>query len=126
MSQFLALTIAGIATYGCIYALAAMGLVVTYTTSGIFNFAQGAVGMFGAFLYWQFTQAWGWSVWIALPLVILVIIPLGAAGLERTVMRRLEDAPLEAKITVTVAVLLLLVALALTFWDPAVARPLPE
>ena len=51
MSQFLSLTVAGIATYGCVYAITAMGLVVTYTTSGIFNFAQGAIGMIGAFLY---------------------------------------------------------------------------
>ena len=32
-------------TLGSIYAVAASGLVVTYTTSGIFNFAQGAMGM---------------------------------------------------------------------------------
>ena len=40
-------------TIGSIYAIAASGLVVTYTTSGIFNFAQGAMGMFCAFVYWQ-------------------------------------------------------------------------
>ncbi len=41
------------------------GLVVTYTTSGIFNFAHGAFGMMAAFLYWQMqgpesSGAWGW------------------------------------------------------------------
>ena len=40
-------------TIGSIYAIFAMGLVVTYTTSGIFNFAQGAMGMFCAFIYWE-------------------------------------------------------------------------
>ena len=40
-------------TIGSIYAIVAMGLVVTYTTSGIFNFAQGAIGMFCAFIYWE-------------------------------------------------------------------------
>ena len=39
---------------GALYAVAASGLVLTYTTSGIFNFAHGAFGMFAAFLYWQF------------------------------------------------------------------------
>ena len=40
-------------TFGSVYAVAADGLVVTYTTSGIFNFAQGAIGMFGAFIFWK-------------------------------------------------------------------------
>ena len=36
-----------------IYAVAASGLVVTYTTSGMFNFAHGAIGMLAAFSYWE-------------------------------------------------------------------------
>ena len=45
-------------TIGSIYAIAASGLVVTYTTSGIFNFAQGAMGMFCAFVYWELKVNW--------------------------------------------------------------------
>ena len=48
--SFLFFLIVGV-TLGSIYAVAAAGLVVTYTTSGIFNFAQGAIGMFMAFVY---------------------------------------------------------------------------
>ncbi len=33
-----------------IYAMSASGLVVVYTTTGIFNFAQGAIGMFLAYV----------------------------------------------------------------------------
>jgi len=51
MSEFIGLTIAGI-SIGAIYAIAASGLVVTYTTSGVFNFAHGAVGMIAALTYW--------------------------------------------------------------------------
>ena len=54
MTTFLALTVVGIVV-GCIYALTATGLVVTYITSGIFNFAHGAVGMIAAFAYWNLT-----------------------------------------------------------------------
>src|ERR1700739_3354179 len=99
MSEFLSLTVAGIATYGCIYALTAMGLVVTYTTSGIFNFAQGAIGMIGAFLYWLLSQSNGWPTWLALPIVVLLIIPVLGAGIESSVVRRLETARLEARRT---------------------------
>ena len=44
---------------GCLYALTAVGLVVTYNTSGIFNLAHGAEGMFLAFTYWQLSAGWG-------------------------------------------------------------------
>jgi branched-chain amino acid transport system permease protein len=126
MQQFLALSVAGIATYGCVYALTALGLVVTYTTSGIFNFAQGAVGMIGAFLYWQFEGHFGWPSWAAFILVAFVISPLGGALIERGLMRRLSNASLEAKLTVTVGLLLFFLAIANTAWNPQTARVVPQ
>ncbi len=53
-------------TLGSIYAVAATGLVVTYTTSGIFNFAQGAMGMFCAFVYWELKVNAGIQTFVAL------------------------------------------------------------
>jgi branched-chain amino acid transport system permease protein len=122
MQIFLAQTVAGIATYGCVYALTALGLVVTYTTSGIFNFAQGAIGMMGAFLFWQFEVDYGWPAWAAFIVVALVIAPLAGALLELGLMRRVAHASLEAKLTVTVGLLLFLIALATTLWNPDTAR----
>src|ERR1700716_278394 len=63
-------------TLGSIYAVAACGLVVTYTTSGIFNFAQGAIGMIMAFVYWEFKVDLGWNTLVALALTVLVAAPL--------------------------------------------------
>ena len=79
MSTFLLFTILGLVT-GATYAIAASGLVVTYTTSGIFNFAHGAIGMFMAFVFWQLTQAWGWPAFLSLLLVVLVIILIETVG----------------------------------------------
>jgi branched-chain amino acid transport system permease protein len=59
VKQFFALTIIGIVT-GSVYAVAASGLVLTYTTSGIFNFAHGGIGMFMAFTYWELRFNHGW------------------------------------------------------------------
>jgi len=101
MQQFLALTVVGIATYGCVYALTALGLVVTYKTSGIFNFAQGAMGMIGAFLYWQFQQSYNWPSWRRSSRRSGLDAMAGAL-VEWSLMRRLVNASLEAKITVTV------------------------
>ena len=52
MHDFLRYTVLGLVV-GSGYAVAASGLVVTYQTSGIFNFAHGAIGMFMAFVYWK-------------------------------------------------------------------------
>ena len=65
MSEFISLVIAGIVT-GSIYAVSASGLVVTYNTTGIFNFAHGALGMGLAYLFWQLWQGWHWPVLLAL------------------------------------------------------------
>src|SRR5258708_13495498 len=79
---------------GCLYALTASGLVVTYTTSGIFNFAHGAIGMFMAFTYWQL--AVGWHVPWPLPLLIVlgVLAPALGAAIEPVLIRPLYGASL--------------------------------
>jgi branched-chain amino acid transport system permease protein len=126
MQEFIALTVAGIATYGCVYALTAMGLVVTYKTSGVFNFAQGAIGMLSAYFYWQLSQGWHLPSLLALLLTVLVFAPAIGAGLERTVVRRLETAGLEAKLTVTIALTILGMAVASAIWgDPNVVHTVP-
>jgi branched-chain amino acid transport system permease protein len=103
---------------GSIYAIAASGIVVTYTTSGIFNFAQGAIGMFMAFVYWQLRVDWGIPAPISLFLAVLVIAPLFGAGIERVLMRRLTGASLAVQLVVTVGLMFALMGLAVTIWDP--------
>ncbi|MGH9034592.1 MAG: ABC transporter permease subunit, partial [Acidimicrobiia bacterium] len=51
VSEYLPFLVIGLAT-GSVYAIAAMGLTVTYTTSGVFNFAHGAVGMIATFIFY--------------------------------------------------------------------------
>jgi branched-chain amino acid transport system permease protein len=124
MQEFLAYSIFGLVT-AAIYAIAASGLVVTYTTSGIFNLAHGAIGMFGAFVYWQLTIGWGWPVPVALVLVVLVLAPLFGCVLEKYLMRGLDDATEATKLAVTIGVMLSLIGAALWIWDPQVSRPFP-
>jgi branched-chain amino acid transport system permease protein len=121
VSVFLALTVVGI-VYGCVYAITAAGLVVTYTTSGVFNFAHGAVGMMGAFMYWQLSVGWGVPVPLALFLVLFVIAPLFGALVERLLIRPLYDAPLGATLVVTVGLLLALIGIANVIWSPETPR----
>jgi branched-chain amino acid transport system permease protein len=107
MDALLSYTIVGLVT-GCIYALTATGLVVTYTTSGIFNFAHGAIGMMAAFGYWQLTVAWGWPAWVALPAVLFVGAPLFGAAVERVLIRPLRGAAADLSIVITLGLLLFL------------------
>jgi branched-chain amino acid transport system permease protein len=109
-------------TLGSIYAVAASGLVVTYTTSGIFNFAQGAMGMFLAFIYWELKVNAGIQTMVALLLTVLVAAPLMGAVIEKIFMRRLTTAPLVSQLVVTIGLMLFLIGLAATFWDPGETR----
>jgi branched-chain amino acid transport system permease protein len=125
MDQFLALTVVGIVA-GCIYALTATGLVVTYTTSGIFNFAHGALGMVAAFAYWELSVNQGWPTPVALVVVLFVLAPLMGALIERVLMRPLHGASVDTSLTVTIGLLLLLIGVATIIWDPTQSRVLPQ
>src|SRR6476661_7795729 len=109
-------------TYGSVYAVAATGLVVTYTTSGIFNFAQGAIGMFLAYVFWQLQTEWGIQTFVALLLTVFVAAPIMGAIIEITLMRKIADAPLVAQIVTTIGLMLALMGLAGLIWDPQETR----
>lgn len=115
MADFLSFTIIGVAV-GAIYAIAASGLVVTYATSGIFNFSHGAVGMFSAFLYWQFRWDWNFPAPVAIFLIIFVFCPIFGALLERFIMRGLQNTMEITKLVVPIALLLLLTGAASWIW----------
>jgi branched-chain amino acid transport system permease protein len=125
VTEFLTFLVAGIVT-GAIYAVTASGLVVTYNITGVFNFAQGAMGMVLAFLFWQFWQGWGWPMLLSLGLVLLVCAPLMGAVIEWSMMRRLRNASTGVAIVVTVGLLLLLFGIANTVWPQTVTRVLPS
>lgn len=125
MDEFLSFTIIGVAI-GAIYAIAASGLVVTYATSGIFNFAHGAVGMFAAFLYWQFRWDWNLPAPLAIFLVIFVFCPAFGAVLERFIMRGLQNTMEITKLVVPIALLLLLTGGASWIWGGLEPETLPR
>ncbi|MCH7789088.1 MAG: ABC transporter permease, partial [Acidobacteria bacterium] len=102
---------------GALYAMYATGLVVVYTTTGIFNFAQGAIGVISAFLYWQLRTDWDWPTPVALVLVVGVFAPLLGIGLDVLLMRRVQKAPLINQLMITVGLMVFLLALTGMFWS---------
>jgi branched-chain amino acid transport system permease protein len=125
VNEFVSFVVAGVVT-GSIYAVTASGLVVTYKSTGVFNFAHGAVGMVMAYLYWQLWQGWGWNPVLSLAVVLLVVAPLFALAVERVLMRPLYGAALSTMIVVTLGLFLVLYGLVSTVWDQTITRNLPE
>lgn len=72
-------------SYGSIYALIALGLVIVYRGTGHLNFAQGEMALFSTYCVYQFGE-WGIPVWIALALGMGVGFVVGA-GAEVTLVR---------------------------------------
>ncbi len=124
MSSLLSFTILGIFT-GAAYAIAASGLVLTYSTTRVFNIAHGAFGMVMAFVYWDFSQRQGIPAWVSLALVLIVVAPLFGLFVQRFVTRGLGDAPVSVSLVVTVGLFVGLIGVAQTVWKPA-ARSVPQ
>ena len=105
MQDFLAYTVLGICL-GSIYAIAAAGLVVTYSTSGVFNFAHGAVATASALVYWQLRFDWHVPALIAILLTVGVVAPLLGVLLEVVVIRGLRGTSEVTRLVTPIAVLL--------------------
>jgi branched-chain amino acid transport system permease protein len=118
MSEFLRYTIFGLAFAG-VYFVAASGLVVTYSASGIFNFAHGAVAMIGAFSYWELRVEHHWPAPVAFASVLLVEAPVIALVIERLIMRHLGGAATITNIVVTIGLLVTLLGIGSVVWAPS-------
>ena len=110
MREFWNLAFSGLVT-GAIYGIMASGLVLTYTTSGIFNFAHGAVAFATAYLYYQLNTGLGVPIVPALVFSVFVFAPLLGLLLDRLLLRRLASAPVYARIVGTIGLLVALPAL---------------
>ncbi len=107
-----------------IYAISATGLVVVYSATGIFNIAQGAIGMICAFVYWELHVNRDLPVWLSLILVVGVFAPLLGIILDRLMMRRLTRAPLITQLVATVGLMAMLLGIATTIWNPNESYPI--
>lgn len=124
MDQFLSLTITGICAAG-IFAIAAAGLVITYTTTGFFNFSHGAIGMLGAFAYWQMRSplAWGLPAPLALVVVLFVLAPALGVFLEVVIMRGLQGTSETTKLVVSISLLAAFLELGRWIWPETSSHP---
>ena len=101
MQTFLQLLFSGVAL-GAIYALVALGFVVIYRASQVFNFAHGEFLMLGAFLMISLVGA-------GLPWIVALVVTMGVTGavgmgVERVVLRPMVGRPVFVTVIVTIFV----------------------
>jgi branched-chain amino acid transport system permease protein len=126
MSTLLELCAAGLAT-GAAYALVALGFVVIFRASEIFNFAHGEFLTIGAFaMVWAHGAGVPWPIALGLAMVLTGAV---ATGVERLVVRPMIGKPPFVTIILTIFVAYLLRAAVVilfatdvegiaTPWDP--------
>jgi len=108
VSDLLPFIIIGVVS-GSVYGLAAVGLVLSYRTSGIFNFAHGALATLSAYVFYALHVAGNVSWPVAAIISVLLLGPALGIGFERYA-RVLSRASLIMQVAGTVGVLLVIEA----------------
>src|SRR5215471_3512891 len=87
---------------GTVYALIALGFVLAYKTSGVFNLAFGAQAYISAAMYFQARTVWGWGIVPALIVSVFILAPAVGLVLERLIFRHLRTSTALAKLVVAI------------------------
>lgn len=123
LSQIVQLIFSGL-TIGSIYALIAMGFVITYNITGVLNFAQGEFAMLGALICVSAVGA-GLPYGVAIIVSILAVVLI--AGLfERVAIYPARHSSLPTILIITLGVSISFRGIALFIWgtDPHTLRPI--
>ncbi|MCZ6488243.1 MAG: branched-chain amino acid ABC transporter permease [Gammaproteobacteria bacterium] len=75
---------------GVMYSLVALGFVLIFKASGVFNFAQGVMALFAALTLVGFMDNFGMPIWLAIAGTIAVMVAL-AWAIERLMLRHLVN-----------------------------------
>jgi len=123
VSTLLPFIIIGVVS-GSVYGMAAVGLVLTYRTSGIFNFAHGALATLAAYVFYALYVGHGVPWPLAAVVAVLILSPALGITFERFA-RVLSQASLIMQIVGTVGVLLVVEAFC-TQWYGSNANLYPQ
>ncbi len=105
-------------------ALTALGLVLIFKSSYIFNFAQGQLLLMGALVTWWISVEHGLPLWIAILFALLISALLGLV-IERLALRPMTGQPLLSIILMTLALSQVLQGVALLLFG-GVQRNFPQ
>ena len=97
---------------GSIYAIASAGLVVTYVSSGVLNFAFGSMAYVVARFYFWLNSQHGWATWTSGVVSLLVVAPLMGVVLYAVLFRFVRGQSTLIKLVTTIGLSVLLFAVA--------------
>ncbi|WP_426173240.1 branched-chain amino acid ABC transporter permease [Massilia sp. TWR1-2-2] len=120
MSFFFEVLIGGLLS-GIMYALVAIGFVLIYKASGVFNFAQGAMVFFAALTCVGMVDKFGVPMWLAIVLTMVVMVVLGLA-IEKVVLRPLVNQPEITLFMATIGLAFFIEGLAQLIWGSQVHK----
>jgi branched-chain amino acid transport system permease protein len=103
-------------TLGAIYAVVAVALVLIFKATTLINFAQGELAMFGAFVAYVISVEQGVSIWLAIPMAMIVSAVLGAT-VERVLIRPFDSSNPLPVVLITLGLFLILNAVAGEVWN---------
>ena len=104
---------------GCVFALMAIGLVLTYKTSGVFNLAFAAQAFLSAAVYYDVHVRHGWPIVPAFVLAVLIVSPLVGLLIDRFVFRFLRGASPIGKLVSSLGLLVALPQIVLIWLGPS-------
>ncbi|MFM7658401.1 MAG: branched-chain amino acid ABC transporter permease [Burkholderiaceae bacterium] len=119
MNFFFEVLIGGLLS-GVMYALVALGYVLIYKASGVFNFAQGSMLFFAALTCVSLTE-FGWPLWVAIIATMAVMWAL-ALAIERAVLRPLVNQSEISLFMATIGLSFFIEGLAQLMWGAEVKR----
>ncbi|MFJ7157954.1 ATP-binding cassette domain-containing protein [Streptomyces sp. NPDC101118] len=109
MGDLLGFVLSGLVS-GALYALLATGLVLSYSASGLFNFAHGATAYLCALVFHELHSGLGWPAVPAALLVVGVLAPGLGWALDRLMFRKLARVGETAQLVATIGLLVALPA----------------
>jgi branched-chain amino acid transport system permease protein len=118
--QFFMEVLVGGLLAGVMYALVALGFVLIYKASGVFNFAQGALVFFAALTFVGVMEL-GLPFWAALPVTVGVMVLVGM-GTERFVLRPLVNQHEITLLMATIGLTFVIEGAAQLIWGVEVRR----
>ena len=120
MQFFLEVLIGGLLA-GVMYSLVALGFVLIYKASGVFNFAQGAMVFFAALTFVGLQEKFGLPFGVTLALALAAMVVLGVLT-ERIVLRPLVNQPQITLFMATIGLTFFIEGLAQLIWGTEVRR----
>jgi ABC-type branched-subunit amino acid transport system ATPase component/branched-subunit amino acid ABC-type transport system permease component len=111
-------------TTGAVYGLAGVGLVLTYKTSGIFNFSYGALATVAVYVFYELNVVHHVN-WILAAAITLVAVGLALGYFFERFGRLLAGTSLVIQVVSTLGVFLLVQSLVLLVFGDTITRYIP-